>query len=143
MLDIENTQTPGALLDLFHTWAQRLEYVLYLVRYDNSVLPKVYNCLVATNVKPAVISKVLDIVEQLQSHAVADEAIFGQVFKPHVSCLLEDLSTLVTRSKGNVSAVTDVLGRRQITILSELAPDRKSTRLNSSHSGESRMPSSA
>ncbi|EJF56189.1 hypothetical protein DICSQDRAFT_71986 [Dichomitus squalens LYAD-421 SS1] len=121
-LDVENTQAPGALLDLFHAWAQRREYASYLVQYDDSVLPKVYDCLTATNVKPVVVSKVFDIVEQLQSHAVADDAILDTVFKPHVSHLLRNLSTLVSRSNGNVSAAIDVLGRRQITILSELAP---------------------
>lgn len=121
-LDQENTQAPSALLDLFHTWTQRAEYAQYLVESDSRVLPKVYDCLVATNVKPAVISRVFDIVEQLQALSLADEAILESVFKPHVSHLLTNLSTLVARSKGNVSAVVDVLGRRQITILSELAP---------------------
>ncbi|KAI1783497.1 armadillo-type protein [Ganoderma leucocontextum] len=121
-LDSENTQAPGALLDLFHAWAQHQEYAVFLVRYDNSILPKVYDCLIATNVKPAVITKVFEIVEQLQSHSVADETVLDSVFKPHVSRLLTNLSTLVSRSKGVVSVVTDVMGRRQIAILSELAP---------------------
>ncbi|KAI0667027.1 armadillo-type protein [Trametes maxima] len=121
-LDLENTQAPSALLDLFHAWSQRGEYAAYLVRYDERTLPKVYDCLVATNVKPAVISKVFDIVEQLQSLSVADGDILETVFKPHVSHLLSNLSTLVARSKGSTTAMTDVLGRRQITILSELAP---------------------
>ncbi|EIW53914.1 uncharacterized protein TRAVEDRAFT_132229 [Trametes versicolor FP-101664 SS1] len=121
-LDLENTQSPSALLDLFHAWTQRSEYAVYLVRYDDRVLPKVYDCLVATNVKPAVISKVFDIVEQLQALSLSDTAILEAVFKPYVSQLLTNLSTLVARSKGSTTAVTDVLGRRQISILSELAP---------------------
>ncbi|KAH9925892.1 armadillo-type protein [Epithele typhae] len=122
LLDQENTQSPSSLLDLFHAWSQRLEYAVYLTQYDDNTLPKVYDCLVATNVKPVVISKVFDIVEQLQSLSGADDNIHEHVFKPHVSHLLTNLSTLVSRSKGNVDAMTDVLGRRQITILSELAP---------------------
>ncbi|RPD58084.1 hypothetical protein L227DRAFT_196304 [Lentinus tigrinus ALCF2SS1-6] len=121
-LDLENTQSPSALLDLFHAWSQHAEYAIYLVRYDDRTLPKVYDCLIATNVKPAVISKVFDIVEQLQSLSLADATILETVFKPHVSRLLSNLSTLVARSKGNVSTIVDVLGRRQIAILSELAP---------------------
>ncbi|KAJ8454750.1 hypothetical protein ONZ51_g12850 [Trametes cubensis] len=121
-LDLENTQSPSALLDLFHSWTQRSQYAAYLVQYDDRVLPKIYDCLVATNVKPAVISKVFDIVEQLQALSASDATILDTVFKPHVSRLLSNLSTLVTRSKGNAAAVTDVLGRRQIAILSELAP---------------------
>ncbi|KAI9063947.1 hypothetical protein FKP32DRAFT_1603293 [Trametes sanguinea] len=121
-LDLENTQSPSALLDLFYSWSQRQEYAEYLVRYDDRVLPKIYDCLAATNVKPAVISKVFDIVEQLQALSVADESILETVFKPHVSRLLANLTTLVSRSKGGTSAVNDMLGRRQISILSELAP---------------------
>ncbi|KAI0359462.1 hypothetical protein OH77DRAFT_1472682 [Trametes cingulata] len=121
-LDLENTQAPSALLDLFHAWTQRLEYAPYLVRYDDRTLPKIYDCLVATNVKAAVISKIFDIVEQLQSLSLTDTNILEAVFKPHVSHLLTNLSTLVSRLKGSTTAVTDVLGRRQIAILSELAP---------------------
>ncbi|KAI0705265.1 armadillo-type protein [Cerioporus squamosus] len=121
-LDLENTQSPSSLLDLFHAWSQHAEYAVYFVRYDARTLPKAYDCLIATNVKPAVISKVFDIVEQLQSISLADTSILETVFKPHVSHLLSNLSILVSRSKGNVSAVVDVLGRRQIAILSELAP---------------------
>ena len=44
----------------------------------------------------------------------------------------------VSREKARGGAVRDLLERR-----SEEHTDRKSTRLNSSHSGESRMPSSA
>ncbi|KAI0764301.1 armadillo-type protein [Trametes elegans] len=121
-LDLENTQAPSALLDLCHAWTQRPEYALYLVRYDDRTLPKIYDCLVATNVKPAVISKGFDIVEQLQSLSLSNATILETVFKPHVSLLLTNLSTLVSRSKGSPTAVTDVLGRRQIFILSQLAP---------------------
>ncbi|KAI8978168.1 armadillo-type protein [Trametes punicea] len=121
-LELENTQAPSALLDLFYSWAQRQEYAAYLVRYDDRLLPKVYDCLVATNVKPAVISRVFDIIEQLQAFSLADETFLETVFKPHVSHLLANLCTLVSRSKGSASPVTDVLGRRQISILSELAP---------------------
>ncbi|KAI0364814.1 hypothetical protein BV20DRAFT_955431 [Pilatotrama ljubarskyi] len=121
-LDLENTQAPSAPLDLFHAWTQHSEYAVYLVRYDERTLPKIYDCLISTNVKPAVISKVFDIVEQLQALSLSSEEILEAVFKPHVSHLLANLSTLVSRSKGSPTAVTDVLGRRQIAILSELAP---------------------
>ncbi|KAI0628424.1 armadillo-type protein [Trametes polyzona] len=121
-LDLENTQSPSALLDLFYAWTQRAEYAGYLVRYDERTLPKIYDCLVATNVKPAVISKVFDVIEQLQSLSISDHNILETVFKPHVSHLLKNLTILVSRSKGSATAVTDLLGRRQIAILSELAP---------------------
>ncbi|KAI0832589.1 hypothetical protein BC628DRAFT_1347439 [Trametes gibbosa] len=121
-LALENTQAPSALLDLFYAWAQRGEYAEYLVRHDTRALAKIYDCLVATNVKPAVISRVFDIVEQLQSLSLDDKHILETVFKPYMSHLLTNMSILVSTSKGSTTAVTDVLGRRQISILSELAP---------------------
>ena len=46
--------------------------------------------------------------------------------------------------KGTVDVVAEVTGEVEETLVEETDElDRKSTRLNSSHSGESRMPSSA
>ncbi|OCH91059.1 hypothetical protein OBBRIDRAFT_887230 [Obba rivulosa] len=120
-LDSENTQAPSALLELFYVWSSRQEYVRFLVTYDNRVLSKTYDCLIATSVKPAVVSKVFDIVDNLLSLSSADEDILQRVLKPDVSRLLADISLLVERTKG-VAIVADNLGRRQISILSELAP---------------------
>ena len=48
------------------------------------------------------------------------------------------VSVIIVRPGACISDLTLPLAREQVWIL-----DRKSTRLNSSHSGESRMPSSA
>ena len=120
-LDQENTQAPSALLELFHVWTLRKDHVRLLVQYDSLTLPKVYDCLVASNVKPAVISKVLDIVENILSLCIEAESLREDVLKPHISVLLADLSTLVERTKG-ITSVADNLGRRQIAILSQIAP---------------------
>src|SRR5260370_7427083 len=37
----------------------------FLVDYDNGVLPQIYGCLTAPSIKPAVISRILDIVDRL------------------------------------------------------------------------------
>ncbi|KAI0343436.1 hypothetical protein BDW22DRAFT_1328530 [Trametopsis cervina] len=121
LLSIENTQAPSALLELFHTWSLKPHSVRYLVAYDDLVLPKVYDCLVANSVKPAVISKVFDVIEHLLDLAQADESILESVLKPGISHLLTNLTSLVERMKGDAS-LTDQLGRRQINILSQLAP---------------------
>ena len=47
-----------------------------------------------------------------------------------------------TMEKAGKKSVIKTWSRRS-TIIPEMIGDRKSTRLNSSHSGESRMPSSA
>lgn len=120
-LDIESIQTPSALLELFYVWSSRADTAPFLTSYDDRVLPKSYGCLVATNVKPSVVAKVMDIVEALLTISSSDESILNSVFKPHVSLLLANLSTWVERSKG-LSSFTDPLGRRQISILSQIAP---------------------
>ncbi|KAJ7475832.1 armadillo-type protein [Mycena latifolia] len=119
-LDRENTQAPSALLELFYVWTLDGERVMFLAEYDNQVLPKVYDCLVATNVKPAVISKIFDIVEKLLAFSTVDPHISEKVVVPHVSLLLNNLATLVERTKGSAS-VSSPLGQRQISILSEIA----------------------
>ena len=119
-LDKENTQAPSALLELFFTWTQDAQYVPYFIKYDTQTLPKVYDCLVATNVKPAVISRIFDIVDNILGYSTTDEEIREQVFKPHVSLLLTNLSIMVERSK-TATAVSSPLGQRQICILSSIA----------------------
>ncbi|KAJ7035036.1 armadillo-type protein [Mycena alexandri] len=119
-LDRENTQAPSALLELFYVWTLDGERVMFLTQYDDQVLPKVYGCLVATNVKPAVVSKIFDIVEKLLAFSTVDLNVSEKVVKPHVSLLLNNLATLVERTKGT-AAVSSPLGQRQISILSEIA----------------------
>ncbi|KAJ7756392.1 armadillo-type protein [Mycena maculata] len=119
-LDKENTQAPSTLLELFYVWTLDGERVMFLVQYDSQVLPKVYDCLVAPNVKPAVVSKIFDIVEKLLAFSTVDPNVSDKVVKPHVSLLLNNLAILVERTKGTAS-VASPLGQRQISILSEIA----------------------
>ncbi|KAJ7707727.1 armadillo-type protein [Mycena rosella] len=119
-LDRENTQAPSSLLELFYVWTLDGDRVMFLAQYDSQVLPKVYDCLVATNVKPAVVSKIFDIVEKLLAFSTIDANISEKVVIPHVSLLLNNIATLVERTKGTAS-VSSPLGQRQISILSEIA----------------------
>jgi U3 small nucleolar RNA-associated protein 20 len=119
LFDQENTQAPSALLDVFYLWASRPEYVRYLVDYDDRVLPKVLDCLVATNVKPAVLTHIFDIVDRLLAFS-EDDAIAQSIVKPHLSILLGNLTTLVERTKGD-QHVSSPLAQRQISVLSQVA----------------------
>ncbi|ESK84634.1 u3 snornp protein utp20 [Moniliophthora roreri MCA 2997] len=122
-LNKENTQAPSALLDLFHVWTINKDHVFFLIDYDDQVLPQILNCLAAANVKPSVISRVLDIVEKVV--ALADsEDVLERVLKPHVSLLLTNLSILLERSKGkggSISFISTPLGQRLIATLAQLA----------------------
>ena len=119
-LDRENTQSPSALLELFHVWTTDSSFVPFLVSYDPQTLPKLYDCLVATNVKPSVISRVFDVVDNLLGYSAENELIRESVLKPHVSHLLSNLALLVERTKGT-STVATPIAQRQISILSEIA----------------------
>lgn len=119
-LDKENTQAPSALMELFYVWSLRSEYNVFLVQYSDALLSKVYDCLVATNVKPSVIMRVFDITERILIHSATDENVRDKVLKPHVSRLLNSLAILVERVK-DVTAVATPIGQRQIGILSEVA----------------------
>lgn len=74
-LDEENTQAPSALLELFYVWTSQNEYVKFLIDFDARTVPKIFDCLLATNVKPAVISRIYDIVDRLLALSADDNAI--------------------------------------------------------------------
>jgi U3 small nucleolar RNA-associated protein 20 len=119
-LDMENTQAPSTLLELFYTWTLQEEHAMFFVLFDGRVLPKIYDCLIAANVKPVVISRVFDIVDHLLTRSAGNAGISETVVKPHVSLLLENLSLLVERTK-DVTAISAPLSQRQISILSQIA----------------------
>ncbi|KAI0262194.1 armadillo-type protein [Gloeopeniophorella convolvens] len=116
----ENTQAPSALLEIFHVWSSEEGYISFLVDFDDRVLPQIYACLVAPGVKPAVIGRILDIVDQLLSLSASNENISQRVIRPHVSSLLANLASLVQTTKRD-SAASDQLTQRQISILSGLS----------------------
>ncbi|KAJ3744880.1 armadillo-type protein [Lentinula detonsa] len=120
LLDKENTQAPSALLELFYVWTLDSEQVYFLVEYDKQVVPKIFSCLTATNVKPAVISRIFDIVDRLIAFSVDNEEVLDAVLRPNVSILLSNLSVLVKQSK-SVTSISTPLGQRQIGILSQIA----------------------
>lgn len=119
-LDRENTQAPSALMELFHVWTLESFHTHFLVEFNDQTLPKIYNCLVATHVKPSVISRIFDMVDKILAYSSADERIRETLLKPHVSLLLSNLAILVERTKGS-AAITTPLYQRQISILSEIA----------------------
>ncbi|EIW80199.1 hypothetical protein CONPUDRAFT_124919 [Coniophora puteana RWD-64-598 SS2] len=120
-LDTEQTQAPTALLALFQAWASRREYAFYLVQFDAQALPKLIAVLIAPGAKPAVLSRVFDIVDRLLALAQGDTSLAGLLIRPHASLLLGNLATLVERAKGD-AALASPLVQREIGILTEIAP---------------------
>lgn len=119
-LDKENTQAPSSLLELFYSWSADDAYIKFLVNYDDRVLPKIYDCLVAPSVKPAVIFRIFDIIDRLLTSSAVIEDVRDTVLKPHVSLLLDRIAMLVERSK-DVITIASPLAQRQLSILSEIA----------------------
>ncbi|KIY44004.1 hypothetical protein FISHEDRAFT_52291 [Fistulina hepatica ATCC 64428] len=123
-LDTENTQAPSALLELFFTWSLDAKFSRYLADYDDKLLPKIYDCIIAVNVKAVVVLRVFDIVTNLLSHAEANATISNAMIRPHVSVLLRNLTVLTERMKTRTDesfSLTSTLGQRQISLLSRLS----------------------
>lgn len=119
-LDKENTQAPSALLGLFYSWSLCKDYIKFLAVYDERLLPKIYDCLVAPSVKTSVINHIFDIADHLLASSVDDEVIQETVVKPYISVLLSNLSLLVQRTK-DISFVANPIAQRQTSILSRIA----------------------
>lgn len=117
--DKENTQAPSALLDLFYTWTVDGIHLSFLVDFNPDALPKIYDCLSAKNVKPSVVSRVYDIIENILQSSAEDDYVLEHVLKPFVSRILRNLLHLMEETKG--SPISTPLIQRQITILSEIA----------------------
>jgi len=115
-LNQENTQAPSILLELFFVWTSKKEYTAFLIDYDDCVMPQVYTCLIAPAVKPAIVSRILDIVDWLLSLSM-EEGISDHVVKPRVTTLLHNLAVLIERTKQDASAANPLV-QRQINILS-------------------------
>ncbi|KAG1739895.1 down-regulated in metastasis-domain-containing protein [Suillus paluster] len=91
-----------------------------LVQHDPRVLPKILDCLVAANIKPAVINRVFDIVERLLLYSADDSRFLDLLIQPYISQLLKNLTTLVERTKAD-AALSSPITQRQISLLSEVA----------------------
>ncbi len=117
--DKENTQAPSALMDLFHAWTVDGIHLSFLVDFNHDTLPKIFDCLSATNVKASVVSRVFDIIENIIQSATEDDYVSEHVLKPYVSRILQNLLHLMEETKGSI--ISTPLGQRQITILSEIA----------------------
>lgn len=121
-LDVENTQAPSALLDLFDAWTQRPDAAAFLAQYDARVLTKVYDCLVAPNVKPPVLARIYCMIERLLALSAEDAGLSDLVVRPYMAGLLSNLSTLISRSAAaSGGSPTGIFAKREIAVLSSLS----------------------
>ncbi|KAJ8592088.1 DRIM-domain-containing protein, partial [Rhizopogon salebrosus TDB-379] len=111
---LQNIQSPSALLELFYVWTSQPEFAIHLVQHDPRVLPKILDCFVAANAKPAVINKVFDIVERLLLYSADDSEFLGLPVLPHISQLLKNLTTLVERTKADAALSSPITQRQSL-----------------------------
>jgi U3 small nucleolar RNA-associated protein 20 len=115
-LEMENTQSPSAIMELFHAWSARPSQVEFLVNYDHRVLPKIFACLVATNVKPSVVSRVLDIVENVFTAAGSNEDLIERFIRPHLSLLIDHLAVMIKEADCTSTTPPEILQRQIHTL---------------------------
>lgn len=115
MFERENIQSSSSILELFFVWSTQREFVGFLTLYDKPILPKIYACLRATNVKPVVINRIFDIIEHIIQFAEEDVNTADTVLKPHMYALMDSLLIQLPEN-----AAGELL-KRQIFILSRIA----------------------
>ncbi|KAG0201811.1 U3 snoRNP protein [Mortierella sp. GBA30] len=125
-LDIESTQAPSAIMELFAAWASRKDYVIFLVKYNSQVLEKIYDCLSAKKVRDPVVSMVLEICEDILSHCfeeneVAEKPLTTQVLVPYTDRLLDNLEIVLSKNSEDARFGKDMFSKREISILSQIA----------------------
>ncbi|KAF9166281.1 U3 snoRNP protein [Actinomortierella ambigua] len=127
-LDTESTQAPSVIMELFAAWATRQEYVMFLVKYNDQVLPKLYSCLAAKKVRDSVIAKVLEVCEDILSHCFeekekAKKPLTNKVLVPYTDILLDNIEAVLVKSSSDNAAKfgKDNFTKRQISILSQIA----------------------
>lgn len=117
-LEVENTQAPSGTLELIAALAASPPLAKYLVEQDERTLPKAFACLTAVKVKPAVISRVFDIVESLLVDLDDSDRSLTSILLANIHPLLDNIIELVpTLNKSS----NDDLVRRLLRILSRLA----------------------
>ncbi|KAI1314951.1 U3 snoRNP protein [Mortierella claussenii] len=125
-LDTESTQAPSAIMELFAAWASRKEYVMFLVKYNNQVIEKLFGCLSAKKVRDPVVSMVLEIIEDILSHCFeeknqVEKPLTTQVLIPYTDCLLNNLEIVLSKNSGDAKFGKDNFTKREISIISQVA----------------------
>ncbi len=138
-LRVESSQSPSALLELFHVWSSQTETIPLLGTYDANVLPSTFAILAAPNVKPSAIGNVLDIAERVLAAASAESdsmdvsqdgkrvPLVDLLVRPHASVFLNSVTPLIEQASSATGPAAAAMGRddllrRQISLLAALSP---------------------
>ena len=119
-LDRENTQAPSALFELLDVWSLRADTAKFLALYDNRALKKIYDCIVAKNVKPVVLLRIFSLVERLLDMSSENEDIANLLIKPYMMGLLDNLAAAV-QTISEAGSIVDGIAQREVALLSRLS----------------------
>lgn len=115
----ENIQSPSAMLQLFAGWSQQCHFIKYLSQIDERVLPQVFACMSATNVKPSVVQCILSIVESLLQQC--QNSHVAELVHRHATAIIDNVDTSLHRKSADSTLVGgDLITRKQIWILSQM-----------------------
>lgn len=132
MLCTESIQSPSALLEILHTWSGASNLVFLLVDYDADLVKHVSTCLKAPTVKPSVINRVLDIIENIETFTHDEQSSDGvhqvqeRILRPNMSSILSAIAPLVQRCNALTGPEAKSFGkddmlRRLLTLLAKLS----------------------
>lgn len=119
----QTAQSPSALFEIFYTWSSRKDLMPILIQYNADILRAVYQVLEIPNVKPPVVKRVTDVLQNILKNVESypDELTAEQYLIPYFDVLLPNLSELL-RNASTSSSLAASASRQHITLLSSLAP---------------------
>ncbi|MCO5555787.1 hypothetical protein L7F22_009332 [Adiantum nelumboides] len=136
----ESIQSPSVVLEIVHTWSSKRSSVINLVQYDSSLLPNITSCLEVSGVKPSVIIRILDIMDNIVTYGEDQDEDEGdsdqenisaitvreRIVLPYVSTMLKGIDALIRRCDAATPTEAKSLGRdemlrRLLDLLSRMA----------------------
>ncbi|KAI8977543.1 armadillo-type protein [Mycotypha africana] len=127
-LPSDSAQDVSSLLNLFLVWSRKSNYAVYLVDYDNQVIPQIVATLTMKSLAEPVLNIVLEIVESILD--ICDNAmeiddgvsLKNKLIVPHVDLLLNNLKYRITQAKDESKFGTGRYTVREIAIIARIAP---------------------
>lgn len=134
----ESIQSPSVVLEIIHTWSGKRSSVMNLVHYDASLLQNTTSCLEASGVKPSVITRILDIMDNIVTYGEDEDdtdsdreeltalTVRERIVLPNVSTMLKGVDALIRRCEAATPTEAKSLGRdemlrRLLDLLSRMA----------------------
>lgn len=137
----ESIQSPSAVLEIIHTWSSKRSLVFNLTQYDSSLLQNTTSCLQVHGVKPTVIIRILDVIDNILTHGEEEDdddekeidegevsalSVKQHILQPHVSTILNGIESSIRRCESATPTEAKALGRdemlrRMLSLLSRMA----------------------